>query len=345
MSLPSGYKRLEYIQSSGTQYIDTGAPASGGFRVVTKFELSGWSSFKVLFGVYLSATDCSYLGITSAKQWEFRTTKKQNWGSPATGTAYEVDFSTIHGSVYCKINGEDQGITVGGASVKSSLSIPLLALNRNGTIQYKTAAKLWGAKIYDKTGTLRRDFIPAKNSSNVVGMWDDVSGEFYGNAGSGSFTAGPEKAEEPAHKALIDGTARKVTSGRCEVGATGYLVVKGRTLIDGTGYDINFDKKRIVTITGDSVASVFGYQAGYVQIGDIKYTEPQELSVEDATQVTVYTYYNGTGTGSGVYLNGTKVVNGRNTYDFILTNDCTIRFAVGTLVSANIFECACYITM
>ena len=343
MSLPSGYKRLEYIQSSGTQYIDTGAPASGGFRVVTKFELSGWSSFKVLFGVYLSATDCSYLGITSAKKWEFRTTEKQNWGSPATGTAYEVDFSTIPGSVYCKINGEDQGITVGGASVDSSLSIPLLALNRNGTIQFNTAAKLWGAKIYDKTGTLRRDFIPAKNSSNVVGMWDDVSGEFYGNAGSGSFTAGPEIKNE--NSTLIDGTARKVTSGRCEVGATGYLVVKGRTLIDGTGYDIDLDKKRIVTITGDSVASVFGHQAGYVQIGDIKYTEPQELSVEDATQVTVCTYYNGTGTSSGVYLNGTKVANGRNTYDFILTNDCTIRFAVGTLASANIFECACYITM
>ena len=34
MSLPSGYKRLEYIQSSGTQYIDTGFKHNQNTRVV-----------------------------------------------------------------------------------------------------------------------------------------------------------------------------------------------------------------------------------------------------------------------------------------------------------------------
>ena len=34
MSLPIGYKRLEYIQSSGTQYIDTGFKPNQDTRVV-----------------------------------------------------------------------------------------------------------------------------------------------------------------------------------------------------------------------------------------------------------------------------------------------------------------------
>ena len=33
--LPSGYKRLEYIQSTGTQYVDTKLSIPNGFHVIT----------------------------------------------------------------------------------------------------------------------------------------------------------------------------------------------------------------------------------------------------------------------------------------------------------------------
>lgn len=41
-----------------------------------------------------------------------------------------------------------------------------------------------------------------------------------------------------AHKALVNGTAYTVKSGKCMVGGTVYNILKGRTLIDGTGYDV-----------------------------------------------------------------------------------------------------------
>ena len=43
----------------------------------------------------------------------------------------------------------------------------------------------------NNNGTLVRDFIPAKNASGVVGMYDTVSGQFFTNQGSGDFIAGP----------------------------------------------------------------------------------------------------------------------------------------------------------
>ena len=42
-----------------------------------------------------------------------------------------------------------------------------------------------------KNGVLVHSFIPAKNSSNVLGMFDTVTQTFFTNEGSGTFTAGP----------------------------------------------------------------------------------------------------------------------------------------------------------
>ena len=42
------------------------------------------------------------------------------------------------------------------------------------------------------SGELVRNLVPAKNSSGVVGMYDTVNNVFYTNAGTVTFTAGPE---------------------------------------------------------------------------------------------------------------------------------------------------------
>lgn len=69
-------------------------------------------------------------------------------------------------------------------------------------------------------------------------MWDDVNSQFYTNAGTGVFTAGPPIVVLPAHKTLVGGTAYEVKGGKCLVNGTVYSIKKGRTLIGGTGYDI-----------------------------------------------------------------------------------------------------------
>ena len=56
--------------------------------------------------------------------------------------------------------------------------------------------RVYWFKIYDN-GTLARDFVPCKNASGAVGLYDTVDGQFYANAGTGTFTAGPEIIPDP----------------------------------------------------------------------------------------------------------------------------------------------------
>ena len=48
--LPDGYVQLEYIQSSGTQYIDTGFKPNQDTRVTMDFQLLNENGWRVLFG-------------------------------------------------------------------------------------------------------------------------------------------------------------------------------------------------------------------------------------------------------------------------------------------------------
>ena len=47
------------------------------------------------------------------------------------------------------------------------------------------------------SGEVIRKFVPCKNASGAVGLYDTVNGQFYANAGTGSFTAGPEIIPNP----------------------------------------------------------------------------------------------------------------------------------------------------
>ena len=57
---------------------------------------------------------------------------------------------------------------------------------------------LYYCRIYDGN-TIIRDYIPCKNAGGAVGLYDLIGQKFYGNAGTGSFTAGPvvERPKDP----------------------------------------------------------------------------------------------------------------------------------------------------
>ena len=69
--------------------------------------------------------------------------------------------------------------------------VPIYIFWSSGSSFSKLSGRVYGFKIY-KNGTLVRDFIPCKNASGAVGLWDRVHSVFYANAGTGAFIAGPE---------------------------------------------------------------------------------------------------------------------------------------------------------
>ena len=231
MSLPGGYTEVEYIQSSGTQYVDTGLKPNQDFGVTIDFQMMTVSGWQCIFGAANSAQNADEYGV-----WHNGT----NFGFYYASTNVTVSAAATARHLFvCSKN----TITVDGAAADSpaytsfQTNYPLLlgAINYAGSKMYGSQIKIYSAKIY-QNGSLVRNFIPCKNASGVIGLWDDVNSAFHQNAGSGVFTAGPEV--RGTHKTLIGGTVYEVKSGKCLINGTAYAIQKGRTLINGTGYDI-----------------------------------------------------------------------------------------------------------
>lgn len=194
--LPDGYTQLEYIQSSGTQYIDTLFKHNQNTRVVMDVQPTETPSANAWAFEGRDSTSAAKHGVfyyqTSGGEWngDYANTRKEVSGIGAT-TRMTIDFNKN----VLSINSES--VTFTASTFQSSVNLILLAANTGGTIAGQLSANLYSCKIYDD-GVLIRYFYPCKNSAGTVGLYDIVSNVFYGNAGTGVFAAGPEIVpEEP----------------------------------------------------------------------------------------------------------------------------------------------------
>lgn len=192
--LPSGYTEVEYIQSSGTQYVDTGVSVPEGCRIKCKMAFTSLSStLSIVFGSHDAASPYyrNFLAATSST-WELGAYGTADFGSPITNTVYEIDANTKSGEIGCSVNGNAYTIdqSIAPSTQRSALSVYLFALHYADGL-FPAKMKAWWYKMY-VGNSLVRDFIPCKSPSGAVGLYDTVNGTFYGNSGTGAFTAGPE---------------------------------------------------------------------------------------------------------------------------------------------------------
>lgn len=188
--LPDGYTQVEYIESNGTQYIDTGFKPNQNTRVVMDIHPTSVTTHAWAFGVRTSSSANRYdfLWQNDMVAWiaGYSSTYAQiGKGLIGKTDRLQIDFNKN----ICTINGNSATITAG--SISLNINLVLLACNTAGTISGHITAKLYSCKIYDN-GTLVRNFIPCINASGVAGLYDLVNAKFYANAGSGTFTAGDE---------------------------------------------------------------------------------------------------------------------------------------------------------
>lgn len=234
MSLPSNYTKLDYIESHGTEYFDTGFKPSQDTRVVMDVENLATSTTP-FFGARTTSSTYSYVF------WQISSTSFRSDYGGSSANQQSISVSSTLGRYTIDKNKNVctvQNVTVTNTAQTFSCAynMYLLGLNENGSSEGRyVTVKLYSCKIYDNT-TLVRDFIPAMNASGAIGLWDDVNSTFYTNAGTGTF----DYHVGTKHRTRIAGTGYDVQKGRTLIGGTGYDVKKARTLIGGTGYDIGF---------------------------------------------------------------------------------------------------------
>ena len=217
--LPSEYQQVEYIESTGTQYIDTGyywqhenieIDFSG--KIVTN---STWQS---LFGneEYISDSNRYFAGVMhgqngsygmyigTTSQGSFNAAIGQNFQLKIKTTAdknlkiYKDGVQTLSttytGSVMTKQNASltsNVANTVGNIFIFANHNTSRGATNE--AIQIISSMDLYSFRLIDN-GVVVRDFIPCyEKSTGRAGLYDLVNGTFYPNAAtSGSdFKYGP----------------------------------------------------------------------------------------------------------------------------------------------------------
>ena len=181
------YTKLEYIESTGTQYIDTGVIATN--NTVVKAELfTNYSGNKNWFGGSAYSSNNNFVfNSWSQNQIEYQYGASDNWYRPnvdydVVGTKFTVEYG--NGSI--KIN-NDKKVDLPTNSFTDTKSIHLFVRNGgSGNI----SGRIYSLKIYNGD-YLIRNFVPAvRNSDNVVGLYDEVNDVFYTNSGTGTFGKG-----------------------------------------------------------------------------------------------------------------------------------------------------------
>ena len=180
MSLPSGYRQLEYIQSSGTQYIDTGIIPTNHVDIAVKFQLTETQST----GGIISAEKTWGTAMYSVDAWACR----YNTTYKSSPFVKNVDYTVRVIGKNFYINDEIY-FTGNDGDFNGGLPLTLFAVNRTDTPNEYSKSKIYYCKIYNN-GILVRDYIPCQTTSGEIGLWDDVNSVFYGNAGTGTFISG-----------------------------------------------------------------------------------------------------------------------------------------------------------
>lgn len=183
ITLPAGYTRLEYIQSTGTQYIETGIRGQANLMVETT--VMGTGDLGIIFSFDQDYSG-SYVGDSGSK---FRAAGTFSDSNSLNKTFIRTSWAQNSTKLTQTTTIDNQTITYTNYVRTPSTITIFRGANWNSDSSY-WIGRVYSFKAYINN-ELVQDLVPAKNSSNVVGMYDIVNNRFYTKQGTDDFIAGP----------------------------------------------------------------------------------------------------------------------------------------------------------
>lgn len=342
MSLPKGYKRLEYIQSSGTQYVDTLFAPNQDTRVVADVQMMSEVSSggaNEIFGARTSASSKAY-----AVQWNTTGDMFQHFYNAGYDN---LDFGNFSERQIVETN--KNVLLINGvtherpyAAFQCDYTLYLCAVNQENAAKFFSAMRVYVCQIYDN-GTLVRDFIPCQNADSEIGLWDDVNSVFYGNAGTGAFTAGhvvPEMVDESEITEL-----EYIQSSGTQYFKTGFLPTnESRVVMD---FEATADPSGNIGLCGSRTTSTskafcFWFYTDYIQscrfdfgtnnpLVNVKLPTNEKLSLDMNQNICVCGDFSETQTDTSF----------QGEYDLVLFGINTAG-TVGSLFTGKLYACQAY---
>lgn len=168
--VPQEYQEVEYLQSSGTQYFDSGFTCSASMpcKHVIDFDIQSSSEAWISSSWKTTGLRCGYAGNNLV-------------------TTYGYSYTNVSGTRYI-------GTAPNDSSYISTYTQGIFCQHNGSKYERLGVGKLYSYKIFKVSDdSLVRDYVPCyRKSDNVAGLWEAVTETFLVNLGSGTFIVGPD---------------------------------------------------------------------------------------------------------------------------------------------------------
>lgn len=188
--VPDGYRKVEYLESSGTQYIDIQTYIDSEFTVNTSIEYKTEVNNVSPFGFLMTENGAA------SKRFSFFTNNNGLFagiGNAQTQIGYaqypsllDVKRQIVGGEYGFNVDGQDFLANNADIDWKETFTFRLFGRYSNGTY-----TKKFSGRIYYFIVPGQYNLIPViRTSDDKPGMYDLVNDVFYPNQGTGEFTWG-----------------------------------------------------------------------------------------------------------------------------------------------------------
>ena len=189
--LPAEYQEVEYLESTGTQVINTGLymDQDSAIELKTVINKIGDSRYYGAAQAYnIRSFECYY--YNGNLEFNFVSVKNISLDSVPNGSIGIITCDNTNATL--SYDGEVLTKSISGSSIfETPTTLCLFALNRPNGYDFGKV-KIYYA-IIKKSNVLVRNLVPCyRKSDDEPGMYDLVSKTFYTNQGTGEFLVGPD---------------------------------------------------------------------------------------------------------------------------------------------------------
>lgn len=186
--LPSGYQRVEYIESQGAQRITLDYIVQENDEIYLQYEFIGFMSNDNHFYHATNGNLGVWFDFNSRNLIFYRFGDSSSFNSPLNTSQY-IGFSILKkGSL--QVNDNTYSISYNGMP-NNTLKL-FASLSTQGNWLNFSKYKMFDFHI-SENGTKKLHLIPCyRKSDGEIGLYDIINGKFYTNLGTGEFLKGPD---------------------------------------------------------------------------------------------------------------------------------------------------------
>ena len=201
--LPAGYKRCEYIEGTGAQFIDLGSIPIGkksGFRI--SLNITKGTGANAFGGSVPNTINFAYFGLRNEHSGFFTSNYSTSANNPVahfgkilygTDIEYAYKYDNVRSLFSIQTNGIEIGTSRTFTMPNSSFAL-FSFKDANGIIRRAEGQvakmKLMLFEVFSGENIQAKLLPCIRLEDQSSGMYDIVSDTFFGNVGTGSFVAG-----------------------------------------------------------------------------------------------------------------------------------------------------------